>query len=72
MRKFIRSDIHGVGNFYYPVMGYLDNISKNEEIELYINGDLTDRGLESGYILLDLINRIKEKNLIMMKIKSMK
>ena len=60
MRKFIISDIHGVGNFYYPVMGYLDNISKNEEIELYINGDLTDRGLESGYVLLDLINRIKE------------
>ena len=61
MRKFIISDIHGVGNFYYPVMGYLDKINENEEIELYINGDLTDRGLESGYILVDLMKRIKEK-----------
>ena len=60
MRKFIISDIHGYGNLYYSVMGYLDNISKNEEIELYINGDLIDRGYESAEILLDVIKRIKE------------
>lgn len=60
MRKFIVSDIHGNGNVYYSIMGYLDNISKNEEIELYINGDLIDRGECSSEILLDVINRIHD------------
>ena len=60
MRKFIISDIHGNGNVYYSIMGYLDNLSKNEDIELYINGDLFDRGLESGEILLDVIKRIND------------
>ena len=60
MLKFIISDIHGFGNVYYAMMKYLDNLSKDEEIELYINGDLIDRGLESAEILLDLIRRIKE------------
>ena len=60
MRKFIMSDIHGFGNVYYSIMSYLDNISKNEEIELYINGDLIDRGLESADILLDIKKRIEE------------
>ena len=58
MRKFIISDIHGFGNVYYSIMSYLDNISCNEEIELYINGDLIDRGYESAEILLDVIRRI--------------
>lgn len=58
MRTFIISDIHGNGNLYYSVMSYLDNISNNENITLYINGDLIDRGIESGEILLDVINRI--------------
>ena len=62
MRRFIVSDIHGLGNFYYSVMSYLDNISKSEEIELYINGDLFDRGLESAEILLDIKNRIQNGN----------
>ena len=48
MRKFIISDIHGNGNLYYSVMSYLENISKCEDVTLYINGDLIDRGLESG------------------------
>ena len=61
MRKFIISDIHGYGNAYYSMMSYLDNISENEEIELYINGDLFDRGYESAEILLDIKKRI-EKN----------
>ena len=60
MRKFIISDIHGFGNVYYAMMSYLDNISKNEEIELYINGDLIDRGYESAEILLDIKKRIEE------------
>ena len=60
MRKFIVSDIHGNGNVYYSIMGYLDNISKEEEIELYINGDLIDRGDYSSEILLDVMKRIKE------------
>lgn len=60
MRKFIISDIHGFGNLYYSVMGYLDRISETEEIELYINGDLIDRGLESASILLDIKKRIAE------------
>ncbi len=44
MRKFIISDIHGFGNVYYSMMNYVDNISKEEDVELYINGDLFDRG----------------------------
>ena len=59
MRTFVISDIHGFGNVYYSIMNYLDNISKNEEIELFINGDLIDYGLESVDILLDLKNRIE-------------
>lgn len=60
MRKFIISDIHGLGNIYYSVMNYLDNISKEDEIELYINGDLFDRGPDSASILLDLKKRIED------------
>ena len=58
MRKFIISDIHGLGNIYYAVMNYLDNISQYEDIELYINGDLFDRGPDSAAILLDVKKRI--------------
>ena len=54
------SDIHGFGNVYYAMMNYLDNINKDEEIELYINGDLIDRGYESAEILLDIKKRIEE------------
>ena len=60
MRKFIMSDIHGFGNVYYSMMNYLDKLSESEEIELYINGDLIDRGNESVEILLDVMKRIKE------------
>lgn len=62
MRKFIISDIHGFGNLYYSVMNYLDNLSKEEDIQLYINGDLIDRGSETVDILLDVIRRINENN----------
>ena len=60
MRKFIISDIHGFGNVYYSIMSYLDNLSKEENIELFINGDLIDRGYESAEILLDIKRRIKD------------
>ena len=60
MRKFIYSDLHGNGNMYHTIMSYLDNISKQEEIILYINGDLIDRGLESADMLLDIKKRIEE------------
>ena len=62
MRKYIISDIHGFGKLYYSVMNYLDKLSEYDEIELYINGDLIDRGNESVEILLDVIRRIKEDN----------
>lgn len=62
MRNFIISDIHGNGNLYYAIMNYLENISKNYEVTLYINGDLIDRGNDSGEILLDVIKRINDKN----------
>ena len=60
MRKFVFSDIHGFGNVYYSMMNYLDNLSKEEDIELYINGDLFDRGLDSADILLDIKKRIED------------
>ena len=58
MRKFIISDIHGLGNIYNSIMNYLDNISQEEDIELYINGDLFDRGPDSVDVLLDIKQRI--------------
>ena len=58
MRKFIISDLHGNGNIYKTVMSYLDNISSKEDITLYINGDLIDRGLDSVNMLLDVKRRI--------------
>ena len=59
MRNFVISDIHGNGNLYYSVMSHLENVSKMDEVTLFINGDLIDRGLDSGEILLDVIERIK-------------
>ena len=60
MRKFIISDLHGNGNVYHAIMSYLDNISKEEEITLYINGDLIDRGVDSAAMLLDIKKRIED------------
>ncbi len=64
MRTFVISDIHGLGSIYYPVMGYLENLSKYDNITLYINGDLIDRGEDSAKILIDVINRCKSNNKI--------
>lgn len=61
MRKFIVSDLHGNGEVYDSIMAYLENISLTEDVELYINGDLIDRGLDSFRMLTDTINRIAGK-----------
>ena len=58
MRKFIISDLHGNGNIYDSIMAYLENISKKDEVTLYINGDLIDRGEDSARMLIDVRNRI--------------
>ena len=58
MRKFIVSDLHGNGNVYKSIMLYLENINIDEEVILYINGDLIDRGPDSVEMLLDVRNRI--------------
>lgn len=60
MRKFIVSDLHGNGNVYNSIMGYLENINKEEDVTLYINGDLIDRGPDSSDMLLDVIDRINK------------
>ena len=59
MSKFIVSDLHGNGNVYNSIMKYLENVSKEEEVTLYINGDLIDRGPDSSEMLLDVIERQK-------------
>ena len=61
MRKFIISDIHGLGNVYKSIMHYLDNLNEKEPIELYINGDMIDRGPDSAEILLDIKERIESQ-----------
>ena len=59
MRKFIVSDIHGNGDIYDSIMGYLDNIGVSEDVELFINGDLIDRGPDSFRIIMDVKERIQ-------------
>ena len=53
MRKFIISDVHGNGNLYYTIMNYLENISKLDEVTLYINGDLIDVKYEINLLYYD-------------------
>lgn len=61
MKTFIVSDLHGNGEVYDSIMGYLDNVSLVEDVELYINGDLIDRGLDGFRMLNDVIERINGK-----------
>ncbi len=61
MRKFIVSDLHGNGEVYDSIMAYLDCLSKSDEVELTINGDLIDYGFDSYRIIMDVIDRIKGK-----------
>ncbi len=58
MRSFIVSDLHGCGSVYYPIMHFLENLSKKDDITLYINGDLIDRGKDSAVMLLDVKMRM--------------
>ncbi len=60
MRNFIISDLHGNGYVYDSVLNYLQNELEfgNDDITLYINGDLIDRGLDSGSMLLDVYDRV--------------
>ena len=67
MRKFIISDLHGNGEVYDSVMGYLDNISMTEGVELYINGDLIDKGIDSFAMLEDVIKRVKGSSKVKIK-----
>lgn len=64
MRNFIVSDLHGNGNIYNSIISYLENLCNNslEDITLYINGDLIDRGSNSGEMLIDVKNRVLNKN----------
>ncbi len=61
MRKYIVSDLHGNGEVYDSIIGYLENVSLVDDVELYINGDLIDRGLDSFRLLEDVIDRIHGK-----------
>ena len=64
MRKFVISDLHGNGNMYNIIMSYLKNIKEHtgEDITLYINGDLIDRGWDSAEMLIDIRNRIQNES----------
>lgn len=61
MRKFIVSDLHGNGEVYDSIMAYLENIALTDNVELYINGDLVDRGLDGFRMLNDAIDRVNGK-----------
>ena len=60
MKKFIISDLHGNGNIYNSIMNFLENLNNDidDDITLYINGDLIDRGEFSVEMLLDVKRRI--------------
>ena len=62
MRKFIVSDLHGNGEVYDSIISYLENISAKEEVELYINGDLIDRGQDSCRMFEDAITRMNNND----------
>ena len=66
MRKFVVSDLHGNGNIYNSIMYYLENLkdSLDEDITLYINGDLIDRGIDSASMLLDVMKRVNNHSKI--------
>ena len=61
MRKFIVSDLHGNGEVYDSIISYLENISLIDKVELYINGDLIDRGIDSMRMLEDVKERCEGK-----------
>lgn len=62
MRNFIVSDLHGNGYVYDSIINFLENEKEygHDDITLYINGDLIDRGYQSGSMLVDVFNRIND------------
>lgn len=61
MKKYVISDLHGNGEVYDSIIGYLENISLIEDVELFINGDLIDRGPDGYRMLMDVIERVNGK-----------
>lgn len=63
MRNFIVSDLHGNGPVYDSIINYLSNEKEygNDDITLHVNGDLIDKGVDAGSMLVDIIERIKSK-----------
>ena len=61
MKTYIVSDLHGSGEVYDSIMSYLERISEEELTELYINGDLIDRGFDSFRMLDDVKKRVEGK-----------
>lgn len=57
MKKYIVSDLHGNGEVYDSIIGFLDNMYKKDDVKLYINGDLIDRGFDSMRMLRDVKSR---------------
>ncbi len=58
MKKFLVSDLHGNGEIYDAIISFLENYNAVEDVTLYINGDLIDRGIDSGRMLVDIYDRI--------------
>lgn len=55
MKTFIVSDLHGQKKVYDSMIKYLSAI--NDEVTLYILGDVVDKGYDGIGILQDIINR---------------
>ncbi|MBP3766305.1 MAG: metallophosphoesterase [Bacilli bacterium] len=66
MRNFVVSDLHGNGYVYDSIINFLENEKEYgcDDITLYINGDLIDRGINSGSMLVDVLMRINDLNSI--------
>lgn len=69
MKKYIVSDLHGSGDVYNSILAYLENVklATDEDVELFINGDLIDRGIDSCRMLLDVKERCEGKGNIKIK-----
>lgn len=60
---YVVSDLHGDGIMYNQIINFLENIndSTHEDISLYINGDIIDRGNDSISMLYDAMKREKKE-----------
>lgn len=61
MKKFVVADLHGNGKIYDSVMNYINNYKNimDEDVTLYILGDLIDRGQDSARMLVDVYDKVK-------------